>query len=116
MNLPQAMSEQKLKNLLNELGRKKWNVCIRERYGHGSGVITYLARYVRGGPLSNQKLLCVDEAGVTFRYRDHRDGKVKPMTLTCTTVYRASALACAGERNAGGAALWALRSLWKSAT
>ena len=82
LNLPQAMSEQKLKNLLNELGRKKWNVCIRERYGHGSGVITYLARYVRGGPLSNQKLLCVDEAGVTFRYRDHRDGKVKPMTLT----------------------------------
>ena len=80
--LPQAMTESKLKNLLNRLGRKKWNVCIRERYGHGSGVISYLARYVRGGPLSNQKLVCVDEAGVKFRYRDHRDGKVKPMTLT----------------------------------
>jgi Putative transposase/Transposase zinc-binding domain len=82
LRLPAEMSEQKLKNLLNQLGRKKWNVCIRERYAHGSGVITYLARYVRGGPMSNQKLLCVDEASVTFRYRDHRDGKVKPMTLT----------------------------------
>jgi hypothetical protein len=80
--LPSGMTEQKLKNLLNQLGRKKWNVCIRERYSHGSGVISYLARYVRGGPMSNQKLLCVDEVGVTFRYRDHRDGKVKPMTLT----------------------------------
>ena len=82
LNLPQAMSERQLKNLLNQLGRKKWNVCIRERYSHGSGVITYLARYVRGGPMSNQKLLSADEEGVTFRYRDHRDGKVKPMTLT----------------------------------
>jgi hypothetical protein len=81
LKLPAAMSEQKLKNLLNQLGRKKWNVCIRQRYSHGTGVITYLARYVRGGPLSNQKLQCVDEAGVTFRYRDHRDGKAKPMTL-----------------------------------
>jgi hypothetical protein len=77
-----AQSEQKLKNLLNQLGRKKWNVCIRERYSHGTGVITYLARYVRGGPLSNGKLQCVDETGVTFRYRDHHDGKVKPMKLT----------------------------------
>lgn len=82
LKLPAAMSEQKLKNLLNQLGRKKWNVCIRERYSHGTGVITYLARYVRGGPLSNQKLQCADEAGVTFRYRDHHDGKVKPMRLT----------------------------------
>ena len=77
-----AMGEQKLKNLLNQLGRKKWNVCIRERYSHGTGVITYLARYVRGGPLSNQRLQCADDAGVTFRYRDHHDGKVKPMKLT----------------------------------
>jgi hypothetical protein len=81
LKLPVQTSEQRLKNLLNQLGRKKWNVCIRERYSHGTGVITYLARYVRGGPLSNQKLECVDEAGVRFRYRDHRDGKVKPMTL-----------------------------------
>lgn len=82
LTLPAGTSEQKLKNLLNQLGRKKWNVCIRERYSHGTGVVTYLARYVRGGPLSNGKLQRVDQAGVTFRYRDHHDGKVKPMKLT----------------------------------
>lgn len=82
LKLPAAMTEQQLKNLLNQLGRKKWNVCIGERYSHGTGVITYLARYVRGGPLSNGKLQCADETGITFRYRDHHDGKVKPMKLT----------------------------------
>lgn len=82
LKLPAGMSEEKLKNLLNQLGRKKWNVCIRERYSHGTGVVTYLARYVRGGPLSNGKLQCADETGITFRYRDHHDGKVKPMRLT----------------------------------
>jgi hypothetical protein len=25
-------------------------VHSRERYGHGAGVLTYLARYLRGGP------------------------------------------------------------------
>jgi hypothetical protein len=80
--LPEGMTAQKVNNLLNQLGRKKWNVCIRERYSHGSGVVSYLARYVKGGPISNQRLSCADEKEVTFRYQDHRDGKVKPMTLT----------------------------------
>ena len=80
--LPDGMRPQQAENLFNKVGRKKWNVCIRERYSHGSGVVTYLARYVRGGPISNQRLSCVDEKGVTFRYQDHRDGKVKPMTLS----------------------------------
>jgi hypothetical protein len=80
--LAPEMTEQKLKNLLNKLGRKKWNVCIRERYSHGSGVITYLARYVRGGAISNGRLSSADEREVSFRYQDQRDGKVKPMTLS----------------------------------
>ena len=82
LRLAVETNEQRVKDLLNQLGRKKWNVCIRERYSHGTGVIRYLARYVRGGPLSNGKLLSLGGAGVTFRYRDHHDGKVKPMTLT----------------------------------
>ncbi len=79
--LPEGMRAQQVENLLNKLGRKKWNVCVRERYSHGRGVVTYLARYLKGGPISNQRVLCADEAGVRFRYRDHRDGKAKEMTL-----------------------------------
>ena len=80
--LPQGMTEQKVNNLLNQLGRKNWNVCIRERYSHGSGVITYLARYVKGGPISNRRLSSADNQGVSFGYQDHRDGKSKLMTLS----------------------------------
>jgi hypothetical protein len=50
LRLPEGRSRQQLENLLNKLGRLKWNVHSRERYGHGAGVLTYLARYLRGGP------------------------------------------------------------------
>jgi hypothetical protein len=46
---------QQLLNLLHRLGhptQTKWNVRIMERYAHGTGVVTYLARYLRGGPPS----------------------------------------------------------------
>ena len=79
--LPTDVSEQQLRNLLNKLGRQEWNVHIQTRYDHGAGVLTYLARYIRGGPMSNSRLLHADEDQVTFRYTDHRDGKDKTMTL-----------------------------------
>ncbi|MFQ5426915.1 MAG: IS91 family transposase [Gaiellales bacterium] len=68
-------------NQLRRLGQKTWNVRIQERYAHATGVLLYLGRYLRGGPLANSRLLAVDDGRVTFRYRDHRDGKPKGMTL-----------------------------------
>jgi hypothetical protein len=69
LQLPEGMRPQHCENLLNKLGRQKWNVHIRERYPHGTGVLIYLARYVRGGPLSNQRLVSSAYGEVTFRYR-----------------------------------------------
>jgi Putative transposase/Transposase zinc-binding domain len=69
LTLPAGKSGQQLENLLNKLGRTKWNVHIRERYPHGDGVLTYLARYLRGGPLANQRLVSCEQGVVTFRYR-----------------------------------------------
>ena len=37
--LPHAMRPQQVENLLNKLGRKKWNVHVRERYSHGKGYL-----------------------------------------------------------------------------
>lgn len=62
-------------NLLNKLGRRKWNVCIRERYPHGTGVLQYLARDLRGAPMSARRIVAADEHEVTFRYRDSRKSK-----------------------------------------
>ena len=56
LHLPAGMRPQPCANLLNKLGRQKWNVYIQARYPHGQGVLTYLARYLRGGPFANQRL------------------------------------------------------------
>jgi hypothetical protein len=72
--LPEPMRPQQFINLLNRLGhptKTKWNVRIMERYRHGAGVVTYLARYLRGGPIKNVRLVAWDGAWVTFTYRAH---------------------------------------------
>jgi hypothetical protein len=87
---PAGLRPQPFLNLLNRLGHKKktrWNVRIMERYPHGRGVATYLARYMRGGPMKNSRLISFDGRKVTYRYHDNHDtsadgtGRVKPMTL-----------------------------------
>ncbi len=78
--LPSGMSPQQLINLLNKLGRKKWNAKICERYSHGNGVLTYLARYLRGGPISNSRIVKIDDNGVTFNYgREKRELMMLPI-------------------------------------
>jgi hypothetical protein len=56
--LPEGLRPQPFVNLLNRLGhptKTRWNVRIMERYRHGAGVVTYLARYVRGGPIKHAR-------------------------------------------------------------
>jgi len=64
--LPEGMSGQRFKNLLNKLGRKKWNVRVGEKYSNGSGVANYLARYVRGGSIGNKRIKKIENGNVTF--------------------------------------------------
>jgi hypothetical protein len=87
--LPEAMRPQQLLNLLNRLGHAQktpWNVHIRERYRHGAGVVTYLARYLRGGPIKNARLVAYDGACVTFTYRARQEeanvGLASPPRMT----------------------------------
>jgi hypothetical protein len=77
LTLPEGRSCQQMANLLNKLGRTKWNVHIRERYPHGAGVLTYLARYLRGGPLANRRLVACENGRVTFRYRVKGEGSAR---------------------------------------
>jgi hypothetical protein len=87
--LPEAMRPQQLVNLLNRLGhprQTKWNVRIMERYRHGAGVVTYLARYLRGGPIKNARLIAWDGERVTFTYRARQEeadaGPTSPPRMT----------------------------------
>src|SRR5215471_2947958 len=74
--LPEGMRPQPFLHLLTRLGhpkKTKWNVHIRERYRHGAGVVTYLARYLRGGPLKNARLIAYDGDRVTFTGRTRHE-------------------------------------------
>ncbi len=67
--LPEPMRPQQVLNLVNRLGhptKTRWNVRIMERYRHGAGVVTYLARSLRGGPIKNARLVAWDGDSVTF--------------------------------------------------
>jgi hypothetical protein len=87
--LPEAMRPQQFLNLLNRLGHAQktpWNVHIRERYRHGVGVVTYLARYLRGGPIKHARLVAWDDDRVTFTYRARQEeadaGPASPQRMT----------------------------------
>jgi Putative transposase len=86
LTLPEGMTMAQGATLRNKLGCTKWHVHIRERYPHGGGVLTYLARYLRGGPLANTRLVSLGPEGVTFRYRVNGEGAASPrrglMTLS----------------------------------
>jgi hypothetical protein len=74
LQLPEGMRPQAFLNLLNRLGhpqKTRWHVHIQERYPHGTGVATYLARYMRGGPIKNARLVACDGETVTFGYVDN---------------------------------------------
>jgi Putative transposase/Transposase zinc-binding domain len=83
--LPEPMGPQQVLNLLNRLGHPRqtqWNVRIMERYRHGAGVVTYLARYLRGGPIKNARLVAFDGARVTFLQRTRQEGTAAPQRIT----------------------------------
>ena len=76
LQLPEALRPQPLLNLLNRLGhpqKTRWNVHIMTRYPHGTGVATYLARSLRGGPIKNSRPVAYDGRTVTFWYLDNHE-------------------------------------------
>ena len=77
---PAGQRQQPVENLLNKLGRTKWNVHIRERYPYGHGVLVYLARYLRGGPIAQRRLLACDGQQVVFGYEERAKGPGRQAT------------------------------------
>jgi hypothetical protein len=71
------------KALLESLFGKEWVVYAKRPFGGPQQVIEYLGRYTHKVAISNHRLQHVDEAQVTFRYKDYHDsGSVKLMTLS----------------------------------
>lgn len=60
---------------------KTWCVRIEKQYAHGHGVLKYLSRYLRGGPIHPGQLVRCDSQRIGFRYRDHRQKRTKVLEL-----------------------------------
>jgi hypothetical protein len=87
--LPASLRPPQWLNLLHRLGhpmKTRWNVRIMERSRHGAGVVTSLARYLRGGPIKNARLVAYAGAGVTFTSRARQEeadaGPASPQRMT----------------------------------
>ncbi len=48
---------------------KSWCVRIEEQYAHGKGVLVYLSRYLKGGPIHPSQIVRCDNEQIGFRYK-----------------------------------------------
>ena len=82
--LPPGSTPTSWHTTVRQLWRKHWNIEIRPPYAHGRGVVLYLARYAKGGPLPPHPFLNLDPHANTVRmpYLDHRDHARKTLTLS----------------------------------
>ncbi|MFO3797992.1 MAG: transposase, partial [Anaerolineales bacterium] len=80
--LPPDLSEQAFWQQYRRLYRKEWSVRIEDRYAHGKGVMLYLARYCKGGPMHPEQIRGWDGKRLEMSYLDHRDKRIKRQQLT----------------------------------
>jgi hypothetical protein len=80
---------------LAPLRRSEWVVYAKRPFAGPKAVLAYLSRYTHRVAISNSRLIALDEAGVTFRWKDYRvrgkaPGKawIKPMTLDAAEFIR----------------------------
>jgi hypothetical protein len=69
---------------LAPLRRKNWFVYAKPPFAGPQAVLAYLSRYTHRVAISSSRLIALDEAGVTFRYKDYRRSgseRYRSMTL-----------------------------------
>lgn len=66
VRLPEGITAQKL---IKQISGTAWNVKIYPAYRHGLGVVKYLARYLKNGPIKNSRLISIDQGRVVYRHR-----------------------------------------------
>jgi hypothetical protein len=64
----------------------EWVVYAKRPFAGPAAVLAYLSRYTHRVAISNQRLMALDERGVTFRWKDYRaTGKTRHKTMTLAT-------------------------------
>jgi hypothetical protein len=76
---------------LAPLRRSEWVVYAKRPFAGPEAVLAYLARYTHRVAISNARLIALDEAGVTFKWKDYRikgRDRLKTMTLDAAEFIR----------------------------
>ncbi len=76
---------------LAALREVEWVVYAKRPFAGPAAVLAYLSRYTHRVAISNQRLLALDERGVTFRWKDYRataKTRYKAMTLSADEFIR----------------------------
>jgi hypothetical protein len=76
---------------LAPLRRSEWVVFAKRPFAGPEAVLAYLARYTHRVAISNSRLIALDEAGVTFKWKDYRikgRDRLKTMTLDAAEFIR----------------------------
>jgi hypothetical protein len=76
---------------LAPLRHSEWVVYAKRPFAGPKAVLAYLARYTHRVAISNSRLINLDEAGVTFKYKDYRikgRDRLKTMTLDAAEFIR----------------------------
>jgi len=81
LHLPPSLDTLGVHARLDELAETPWHVRIEPPYASGNGLVVYLARYLRGGPIKNYRLVAFTGTDVHFRYRHYR-GHPRPQWRT----------------------------------
>ncbi len=76
---------------LAPLRRSEWVVYAKRPFAGPEAVLAYLARYTHRVAIANSRLLALDDAGVTFEWKDYRikgRDRLKTMTLDAAEFIR----------------------------
>ena len=77
--------------VLTRARRTEWVVYAKRPFAGPQAVLAYLARYTHRVAISNSRLIALDEAGVTFKWKNYRikdRDRLKTMTLDAAEFIR----------------------------
>ena len=78
---PPRMSVEQCRKLFKKLRYKKWHLRIDPAYEHATGVMKYIGRYIRRGPLSERRVVAYDGKTVTIAYAHPKKHKTRTFIL-----------------------------------
>lgn len=88
ITIPVGQTKESLLLLHSNVYKKEWSINIQEKYSHANGVLSYLSRYLGASPIKPQQIIAAEHKVVSFHYKDHREGKIKVLTLAADEFMR----------------------------